>query len=139
MGVPTGGVALNVADEAFAFMAKVSEPGAAVQAPNPGVAGVYLLHFDWSHPDYGWQHYIGWSRNLPARIAAHRRGDGSRVSREALKAGIGFRVVRVWPGATRHEEQAFQALKGRNLCPACCPAVAEDGHGGDCYPRGGPW
>jgi predicted GIY-YIG superfamily endonuclease len=52
---------------------------------------VYLLHFDRPHPEFGWQHYIGWTRNLPARILAHRTSSsGSRVARECRRAGIGF-------------------------------------------------
>ena len=42
-----------------------------------GQAGlVYVLHFD---PAYRHaRHYIGWARNVDARLAAHLAGSGSR-------------------------------------------------------------
>lgn len=94
-------------------------------SPAPGqpdaLTGVYLLHAERPHPRYGWQHYIGWSRNLECRLAAHQRGDGARVTREWRRAGIAFEVVRVWPGASQADERRLQRARGGNLCPACLP------------------
>jgi predicted GIY-YIG superfamily endonuclease len=106
-------------------MARVSGQGPPGQvATLPGAAGVYLLHADRSHPVYGWQHYIGWSRNIDQRLADHRRGSGSRVTREWRRAGIAFRVVGTWPGVSQGAERRLQQVKGRNLCPVCSGAAA---------------
>jgi predicted GIY-YIG superfamily endonuclease len=47
------------------------------------IGTVYLLHFD--RPYWGpMQHYVGFTRNLPQRLRAHREGDGCVTTRRAL-------------------------------------------------------
>jgi predicted GIY-YIG superfamily endonuclease len=82
------------------------------------VGTVYLLHFD--RPYWGpMQHYVGFTRNLPQRLRAHREGDGCLTTRRAFDQGIGFTLARIWwPGTLRLERQ----IKDRgpvNYCPVC--------------------
>lgn len=85
---------------------------------------VYELHFDEpigdpENPRGQAQHYIGHSADLDSRVAEHRRGNTAAIMRAVREAGIGWRVVRTWPG-TRDTERAIKDLKsGRRLCPEC--------------------
>lgn len=105
-------------------MPKVHDAPASAKLP---AGGVYLLHADRPHPEYGWQHYIGWTRDFDARFRCHWRGRGSRVAREWRRAGIAWSVVRVWPGATQAAERRLQRGKGRSCCPFCSGAAAGRG------------
>lgn len=94
--------------------------------------GVYLLHYDsaFGHA----RHYLGASKDVEARIKAHRAGNGGKLPAAFAKAGIGFQIARVWE--TSSTEAAFELenkLKGRSvhngkrsggkrnvkLCPVC--------------------
>lgn len=77
----------------------------------------YLIHFD--EPVSGVQHYLGFAKYLPDRIAAHRRGDGALLTNRANIRGISWRVVRVWRGSDRDAEVALKAMIPKNLCPYC--------------------
>ena len=82
---------------------------------------VYLIHF--ARPLAHARHYLGWSSDLPSRIAAHRKGQGARLMEVISQAGIPWEVVRTWEGSRRLE----RALKERGghaaaLCPLCRPA-----------------
>ena len=58
---------------------------------------VYLLHFDRPISDkHTCQHYLGYTADLPARLAAHRAGTGARLCEVAKERGIGFVLARVW-------------------------------------------
>ena len=55
-------------------------------SPRQDVPGtVYLLHFDASyvHAD----HYMGWTEDLPERLARHQAGDGARLLAVIKTAG----------------------------------------------------
>lgn len=81
-------------------------------------SGVYLLHFD--RPLEHAQHYLGFADDIDARIERHRAGNGSKLVRAALDAGIGFRLVRVWEGMDRNGERKLKKRKnGCKLCPLC--------------------
>lgn len=84
---------------------------------------VYLLHFERPiSPLHTCQHYLGWCLDLDARIAAHRSGAGARLTQVAVERGIGFEVVRTWPGS-RTFERLLKARKDTpRLCPVCCQA-----------------
>jgi predicted GIY-YIG superfamily endonuclease len=108
-------------------MARVGGTAGALQAPPLRGASqpvVYLLHAERPHPVYGWQHYIGWTRDLGTRFRHHKQGKGSRVTREWRRAGIAFRVARTWPGASQGAERRLQRIGGRGLCPVCSGAAA---------------
>ncbi len=94
------------------------------------VGSVYLLHFD--RPLDGGQrprHYIGWALDVDERVAKHLAGDGSRLVRAVVAAGIGVTVARVWTDTTPVFERA---LKSHNfgpmdggLCPLCAGVALE--------------
>ena len=79
---------------------------------------VYLLHFDERYQHAA--HYLGWSSNLPVRLAAHESGQGARLTEVVAEAGIRWVLTRTWPGATRDYERTLKNQGGRaRLCPAC--------------------
>jgi predicted GIY-YIG superfamily endonuclease len=84
------------------------------------VLGCYLLHF--ARPIYGKQHYLGWSTNIVARVALHQRGRGARLVAQALAAGIGVDLVRVWPQVDKARERALKRSAPKSYCPTCRPA-----------------
>lgn len=81
---------------------------------------VYLLHF--SAPLRGrFQHYIGQTeRDVEARVAEHRAGRGARITRQAVAAGIGLELARVWEGVPRSFERHLKKRgAARHFCPVC--------------------
>lgn len=81
----------------------------------------YLLHF--SHPisaAHTCQHYIGWCIDLNVRMAMHRAGKGARLTQVAVERGIGFEVVRTWPGSREFERYLKNGKRAPRLCPMCC-------------------
>src|SRR5207302_5486285 len=81
------------------------------------VEGCYLLHFE--SRIYGAQHYLGWSVDIAGRVRKQLRGRGARLVRQALKAGIGIELVRVWPAAHRQEERVLKSRGPKSYCPRC--------------------
>lgn len=85
-----------------------------------GVDGtVYLVHLD--SPLKHAAHYLGWAHTgrLTARLEHHRRGTGARFLRAVNEAGIGWSVVRTWPG-DRHLERRLKKRNGASrFCPQC--------------------
>lgn len=79
---------------------------------------VYLAHFstNFAHA----RHYLGFATDLAGRIAQHRAGTGARLMEVVRQAGIGWKVVRVWPG-DRGLERRLKRRKNtpRRLCPVC--------------------
>ena len=79
---------------------------------------VYLLHFDQRYQHAG--HYTGWADDLDRRLAAHQRGAGARLVAVITQAGIGFRLARIWPGASRARERSLKNSGGASrYCPIC--------------------
>ncbi len=80
--------------------------------------GVYLLHFTQPHAHA--RHYLGWSDDIPARLEAHRKGQGARLVEAIVATGNSFTLVRTWPGATRADERRLKRRKhGPRLSPLC--------------------
>jgi predicted GIY-YIG superfamily endonuclease len=78
---------------------------------------VYLLHFDTSYVHTG--HYMGWTEDLPERLARHQTGSGARLLAVVKSAGIGWTLARTWPG-TRALERRLKNRGGHaRLCPIC--------------------
>lgn len=78
---------------------------------------VYLLHFD--EPFGHARHYLGWARNLDARLAHHKRGTGANLLRHVAAAGIHWRLARTWRG-DRHLERRLKNRGGASrICPIC--------------------
>lgn len=98
----------------------------------------YLLHFDrplgdptrrYAHAS----HYLGSTGNLAARLADHAAGRGARIVAAARARGIGWRLVRSWPGGWDLERRMKRWHKHARFCPTCRPelgrhtAAKEDG------------
>jgi hypothetical protein len=82
---------------------------------------VYLLHFE--RPisvNHTCQHYTGWALDLNARLTMHRAGKGARLTQIAIERGIGFEVVRTWPGSREFERYLKNRKESPRLCPMCC-------------------
>jgi len=79
----------------------------------------YLIHFDKPVGNSKAQHYLGFAKSLPERIAKHRASKGSAITARANKLGIGWRVVRVWRNADADAEVALKSMLPKNLCPHC--------------------
>jgi anti-sigma regulatory factor (Ser/Thr protein kinase)/predicted GIY-YIG superfamily endonuclease len=78
---------------------------------------IYLLHFD--RPYKHAKHYLGWARDLNARLSEHEHGTGARLLQVAKAAGIGWTVARTWDG-DRYRERQLKKQGGRSrMCPAC--------------------
>lgn len=98
-------------------------PGASLAALPPlcgrcsTVGVVYLLHFDRRYVHAG--HYIGWTTDLPARLAQHATGHGARLLQVVHEAGITWTLARIWPGG-RTRERALKRQGGASRrCPLC--------------------
>jgi predicted GIY-YIG superfamily endonuclease len=66
------------------------------------------------------KHYLGWAKVLRVRIAEHQQGTGARLMAVIVAAGIGWEVVRTWPGATREHERRLKRQGGLSRhCPIC--------------------
>ena len=82
------------------------------------VGSVYLIHF--ARAFNSARHYMGFSTDIPARVAAHKAGRGSPLLKAVTAKKIPWRVVRTW----RKRDGFFEAeLKRHNdlkdLCPVC--------------------
>ena len=94
----------------------MADPAATVA--RPGVDGtIYLLHFE--RPYRHARHYLGWTSDVPARLAEHAAGRGARLVAVINAAGIGWTLARTWPG-TRTRERALKNQGGASRrCPLC--------------------
>lgn len=79
----------------------------------------YLIHFDKPVGNSRAQHYLGFAKNLPERIARHRTSKGAALTARANALGIGWQVVRVWRDADGDAEAALKSMIPKNLCPHC--------------------
>lgn len=75
--------------------------------------GVYVLRFDrpLGSKQHAAQFYVGWTKDLDARMWHHRRGTGAAITRAAVERGIGFEVVLFIKGAGRDVERQIKAQK----------------------------
>ena len=85
---------------------------------------VYLIHFKFKLHHAG--HYIGFSKCLDFRIAAHREGTGAKLIRAITRLGIPWLVIRTW----RVDGQGFErSLKNQKhaarFCPLCNPKITD--------------
>lgn len=78
---------------------------------------IYLIHFE--RPYKHARHYLGWAKNLDARLKHHRNGTGGRLMKVIKDEGIRWSVVKVWSG-DRHEERRMKNRGGSaRHCPVC--------------------
>jgi len=82
---------------------------------------VYLIHF--AQPFHHAQHYLGTARHLPTGLDEHARGEGAKLMAAVCKAGIGWWVIRTWPGDFSDERRLKRRHNGRKLCPICTPSA----------------
>src|SRR5512132_4668349 len=60
-----------------------------------------------------------WTLDLPGRLQDHAAGRGARLMEVVGEAGIGWQLVRVWPG-TRARERSLKGSGGAaRRCPVC--------------------
>jgi len=85
---------------------------------------IYLLHFD--RPFGHARHYLGWTRDLEARLAAHGKASGSALMRAVADAGIGWRLAATWQG-DRYRERQLKARGHTRKCPICRAEAAGQG------------
>jgi predicted GIY-YIG superfamily endonuclease len=77
---------------------------------------VYLLHFD--QPIGTASHYLGWAKDLEARVALHRAGKGGRATKALARRGGAFELALTWPGGLSLEAQ-LRRRGPKRLCPLC--------------------
>jgi predicted GIY-YIG superfamily endonuclease len=82
---------------------------------------VYLLHFE--RPVYGRsRHYIGFTTNLPQRLAMHKSGHGARMTSIAAKKGIAWELAHVWEdGDKEFERHIKKSGPAKKYCEICSP------------------
>jgi hypothetical protein len=85
---------------------------------------VYLIHFDrpigdLDNPRGQARHYLGYTEDLDARLAAHRSGNGARLMEVLAERGIGWRLVRTWRGGRDLERRLKDRHNSPRLCPIC--------------------
>jgi hypothetical protein len=85
---------------------------------------VYLCHFlapigNQANPRAMAQHYLGWSADPPARIAAQTVGSGAAIVRFVQAQGIGFVIAQTWPGTRALERRLKQRKCAPRFCPVC--------------------
>ena len=78
---------------------------------------VYLLHFD--SPYKHARHYVGYTKDLSARLEAHASGQGARLLEVITGAGIGFQLARTWQGTRKDERRIKNRKEAPRLCPLC--------------------
>ena len=86
---------------------------------------VYVLHF--TQPLKHAHHYVGWSKDLNARLAHHKAGTGARLMQVVGAAGIEWTLARVWPGETRTFERTLKNThRVARYCPVCAGEAARE-------------
>src|SRR5919197_3492243 len=81
---------------------------AGTNGQGPPQGGVYLLHFLQRYEYAG--HYTGHADDFNNRVAEQASGDhrAARLLQVIRQAGIGFRVARLWPGASKAYERQLK-------------------------------
>lgn len=79
---------------------------------------VYLLHFD--TPFRHARHYIGFSADVDNRLEEQLRGNGAKLVRAAIAAGISIRLAAEFPGKSLRFEIFLKNRGGAaKWCPIC--------------------
>ena len=77
---------------------------------------VYTLHLD---PPLGHaRHYTGFGKDLEARLDAHARGEGARLTQVQLERGGTWRLASAEPG-TRDREAQLKERGATRRCLIC--------------------
>jgi predicted GIY-YIG superfamily endonuclease len=112
--------------------------GKAGAGAGAGEGTVYLLHLhgELGNARHRASHYLGWARDVRARLRHHQSGDrarGAAFTAAAVERGIAFEVARTWPGGRALERRLKRRKAARALCPLCSGAAAA---GRGAYPPG---
>ena len=83
---------------------------------------VYLLHFD--RPLHHAQHYLGFAKDVKGRLEVHRSGQGAKLTKAVVEAGIDWQLVRLWDGGRKVERQLKNQKNSPRLCPLCNSALS---------------
>jgi predicted GIY-YIG superfamily endonuclease len=86
---------------------------------------VYLLHFD--SPYKHARHYVGFTKDLAARLEAHASGQGARLVQVIIEAGITFQLARVWTGTRKDERRLKNRKNAPRECPLCRKSQPQNG------------
>jgi predicted GIY-YIG superfamily endonuclease len=78
---------------------------------------IYLLHLD--RPLGHARHYVGYAADVGKRLEEHRAGRGARMLAVAAERGIGFELVRVWPGGREEERRLKRQHNAPRYCYVC--------------------
>lgn len=79
---------------------------------------VYILHF--STPLKHARHYVGYAKDVDARIECHRSGTGARITQVCNEQGITYQIARVFKGKGRtFEHKLKRTHKVKVYCPIC--------------------
>lgn len=90
---------------------------------SPGEKCIYLIHFSFFRAHA--RHYLGSSRGLMARLAAHANGRGSRITRALWEDGEDWQLAALYvprnPQADirQIEANAKKRHSGGDYCPLC--------------------
>jgi hypothetical protein len=86
---------------------------------------VYIFCFDHplgnlDNPRAMAKHYLGWTIDLPHRLATHLAGRGQHITAAAVARGITWSVF-AWHGTPNQERYLKRKYKKTpRLCPRCC-------------------
>jgi len=61
----------------------------------------------------------GASVHYRSHLGKHRNGQGARPMEVIKNAGLGFTLVRTWPGGRDRERQLKRQLGASQMCPSC--------------------
>lgn len=85
---------------------------------------VYLIHFQKPISDsHTCQHYLGYAKDIEARLQDHLSGHGARLCQVAIERGIEFEIVRTWEGDRKLERQLKNQKNAPRICPVCNEAI----------------
>lgn len=66
------------------------------------------------------QHYLGYTKNLKQRMAAHYAGNGARLMEVVHERVIRWSLARTWSNGTHRMERQLKNHKhASRLCPIC--------------------
>lgn len=78
---------------------------------------VYIIHFD--EKFHHAQHYIGFALNVEGRFFYHKKGAGSKLLAALNRAGIDYKIVRVFEGDRNLERKLKKRKNTAAICPIC--------------------
>jgi predicted GIY-YIG superfamily endonuclease len=65
------------------------------------------------------RHYLGWARDVDARVAEHLAGSASPLVRAAVLAGATVTLAARYPGSRQLERRLKRWHKTGQFCPMC--------------------